>query len=119
MLKTFLVFSPLILLPVLTSCSSEKYKMYSTEKLCVGYLNNPPYNLYQSARKAELDKRGVTTCTPYETKAAQIKRLEQQQLMQDYNNWKTLEKGVRDIERNRPKCTAFTFSKAGVKQCLN
>ena len=97
----------------ITGCftTAEEFSTYSERGLCMQYYTTGTLHPNRFAAKKAINARGID-CTPY--KAAAFKFMTGQP-----NHWKTLEKGVRDIERNRPKCTAFTFSKAGVKQCLN
>ena len=71
----YLAICPIVLGLVLTLCSSD-YSMHSSQKLCVSYLNAGPLSAYQWAKKAELEKRDITTCAPYEAEAERKKAQE-------------------------------------------
>ena len=117
MIKLGWVVSFILFTLALTSCAKD-VSLYSTQKLCVDYLNAGPLasiNGSHGARKAELDKRGVTNCGPYEA-AAEAEKARQRGVS---NPWDKLEKGLRNVQKNLPKCTRYSFSKNGVKQCHN
>ena len=113
--KFNLVISFIVSTLVLTSCVRD-YSMLSTKKLCIGYINAGPLSVSQGARKAELNKRDVTNCGRYEAEAEA--EAENIRTRGEPDVWEKLERGLKNAQENL-KCTRWTFSNSGVKQCLN
>lgn len=116
-MKFNLVIGSIISALALSSCAKD-FSLNSTKQICIDYLNAGPLsglNTRHSGRKAELEKRGVTTCGPYEAEAeAEKKRKSAAQ----GDAWKNLSKTLKDAQKSLG-CSQWTFNKYGVKQCLN
>lgn len=64
---------------LVAGCAATRdYSQTSSMKLCIDYMSVPSYNIWQSAREQELNRRGEN-CTAY-TQAASIR---QQQTLQE------------------------------------
>ena len=60
---------------MLSACAKD-FSLSSTKQICIDYLNRGALsglNPRHDVRKAELEKRGVSTCAPYEAEAQAIK----------------------------------------------
>ena len=102
---------------MLSACAKD-FSLSSTKQICIDYLNQGAVsglNPRHDARKAELEKRGVSTCAPYEAEAQATKSGVAADTGETFRN---LSKTLRAAQRNLG-CTQWTVNRYGQKQCLN
>ena len=100
----------------LSACARD-YSLRSTKQLCIDYLNRASLHaiIGNDPRRAELEKREVSSCGPYEAEAQATKSRVGADTGETFRN---LRKPLRVAQRNLG-CTQWTVNRYGQKQCLN